>query len=181
MESHDVVKNLLKKIPAKHVAQELGVSLSLVYKWAEAPIVGSGASNPLDRIEVITRLAQDMAPLAWLCERFNGSFVGHPTAEATTTDFLRGISRIMLELGQLLAEFSDLRDNITPARARDMRQRWEQVKSVMEKYIAAAEQNRLATQPPAAAAPATTPKPAPKKPAPRITPARYKRSLGARP
>ena len=55
MESHEVLKEALRKTSPKAVAAELGVSLSLVYKWAEKPTAdGSGSRNPLDRILEIT-------------------------------------------------------------------------------------------------------------------------------
>ena len=183
MESHDVVKNLLKKIPAKHVAQELGVSLSLVYKWAEAPIVGSGTSNPLDRIEVLTRLAADMAPLEWLCTRFDGSFVKRPDMDVTTEDFVYRVSRIMVELGHVLGEFSKSAshpDRFSLEKVREIRMRWERAKNGIEKFLAAAEQGHYSEPPFGKAEPGARDS-TPAKPAPRITPTRYKRSLGINP
>ncbi|MDF9826571.1 hypothetical protein M2103_000975 [Ereboglobus sp. PH5-5] len=176
MESHDIVKELLKRVPAKHVAQELGVSLSLVYKWAEAPIVGSGTSNPLDRIEVLTRLAGDMAPLEWLCSRFEGTFVKRPTEEITTEDFLYRISRIIIELGHVLGEFSESDGSIelvSASKAQDVRLRWEKAKATIESFLIAAEQGQFSKT-----ARATGDGGAAKQ---KITPTRYKRSLGLNP
>ena len=47
-------RSLTKKAP-KQVAADLGLSLSMVYKWAEPPnhASGSGTGNPLDRIEAL--------------------------------------------------------------------------------------------------------------------------------
>ena len=180
MESHDIVKNLLKKIPAKHVAQELGVSLSLVYKWAEAPIVGSGTSNPLDRIEVLTRLADDMAPLEWLCTRFDGSFVKRPSMEVTTEDFVYRVSRVMVELGHVLGEFSKSSthaERFSIEEVREIRMRWERAKGVIEKFLAAAEQGQYST-PPFGNLTSAAPQTAQTKAVPKITPTLYKRSLG---
>lgn len=176
MESHDIVKELLKRVPAKHVAQELGVSLSLVYKWAEAPIVGSGTSNPLDRIEVITRLAGDMAPLDWLCSRFDGAFVKRPDQEVTTEDFVYRISRIIIELGHVLGEFSSssgIPEKVSPAKVREARLRWEKAKSIIESFLAAAEQGQFSA--PAGNSSGGSP---PADPPAKITPTRYKRALG---
>jgi len=51
MESHDVLKNAFEKSSPKAIASELGISLSLVYKWAqEQSSTGSGSRNPLDRV-----------------------------------------------------------------------------------------------------------------------------------
>ena len=178
MESHNIVKELLKKIPAKHVAQELGVSLSLVYKWAEAPIVGSGTSNPLDRIEVLTRLANDMAPLEWLCSRFEGAFVRQPAdEEISAEDFIRKFSGIIIELGHVLGELSSSAGaihKVSPAKTRELRIRWEKSKSVIESFLRAAERGHF-SQPPFAADGNSSGKPPA---APKITPTHYKRSLG---
>ncbi|MEN9975372.1 MAG: hypothetical protein RLZZ282_1378, partial [Verrucomicrobiota bacterium] len=38
MESHEVLRRALRKTTPKAVASDLGVSLSLVYKWAEKPV-----------------------------------------------------------------------------------------------------------------------------------------------
>ena len=51
MQSHEVLKEVLKKTSAKQISADMGLSLSLIYKWAEPPQdeTGSGANNPLDR------------------------------------------------------------------------------------------------------------------------------------
>jgi len=45
MEAHEVMRDVLKRTSAKHIAAELGVSLSLVYKWAEPPEDASGSGR----------------------------------------------------------------------------------------------------------------------------------------
>lgn len=148
MESHDIVKEMLKRVSAKQVAQELGVSLSLVYKWAEAPIVGSGASNPIDRVEVLTRMTGDLSPLEWLCERFNGTFVQRPSDNVQCEDFVLTIGKIIIELGHVLAECNSdggVLPNITPDKAREIRARWEKCKAVIDCFIHAAEDGLIST------------------------------------
>ena len=56
MQSHELLREVLQKTSAKQVAADLGLSLSMIYKWAEAADTetSSGATNPLDRIEQIT-------------------------------------------------------------------------------------------------------------------------------
>ena len=77
MQSHELLKEVLKKTSAKQIAGEMGLSLSLIYKWAEPPAeaTGSGANNPLDR------LAQIVAQ-SWF---WVGGFVTPTDATATTT------------------------------------------------------------------------------------------------
>ena len=49
MQSHELLKEVLKKTSAKQISADMGLSLSLIYKWAEPPTeeTGSGANNPL--------------------------------------------------------------------------------------------------------------------------------------
>lgn len=108
MESHDIVKELLKKIPAKHIASELGVSLSLVYKWAEPPSLGSGASNPLDRTEALVRLSGSHVPLQWLCGRFGGAFATGGAAEGEPRPLPEAFGMLTRQLGNFLAEIGAL-------------------------------------------------------------------------
>ena len=58
MESHEVLKEAFDSptTSPKEIAAELGVSLSLVYKWAQPPEgQGSGSRNPLDRVDELVR------------------------------------------------------------------------------------------------------------------------------
>ena len=56
MESHELLQEVFQKCSAKQIAGELGLSLSMIYKWAEPDDGGgSGAVNPLDRIEALVR------------------------------------------------------------------------------------------------------------------------------
>ena len=51
MESHEVIRNALAKAHVKEVADKMGLSLSLIYKWGEVgDRKGSGSPNPLDRV-----------------------------------------------------------------------------------------------------------------------------------
>ena len=53
MHSYELLREVFEKKAPKQVAADLGLSLSMVYKWAEPPnhASGSGTGNPLDRIE----------------------------------------------------------------------------------------------------------------------------------
>jgi hypothetical protein len=149
MDSHDIVKQILKEIPAKQIAAELGVSLSLVYKWAEPPLVGSGTSNPLDRTELLTRISGGNAPLEWLCERMNGTFM--PGTPPTIPDLhvYRSRPELMRELGCLLTALAEIatEGDISQPKVSLLRKRWEHVKKVTEIFIQAAERGRLKTVP----------------------------------
>ena len=55
MHSYELLREVFDKKAPKQVAADLGLSLSMVYKWAEPPdhAAGSGTGNPLDRIEAL--------------------------------------------------------------------------------------------------------------------------------
>src|SRR5271156_3554015 len=50
MESHELLRQVFQKASPKQAAAEMGLSLSMIYKWAEPPDSTSGATNPLDRV-----------------------------------------------------------------------------------------------------------------------------------
>ena len=80
MQSHELLKDVLQKVSAKQISAEMGLSLSLVYKWAEPAAEGSGAASPLDRIEQLLKLTGDRRLAQWVCERAGGFFIANPKA-----------------------------------------------------------------------------------------------------
>ena len=81
MQSHELLREVFEKHNVKQIAAELGLSLSLVYKWAEASEhSGSGATNPLDRIDALLRATKDTRLIEWLCARTGGFFIKNPKA-----------------------------------------------------------------------------------------------------
>ena len=70
MQSHELLREVFQKCSAKQVAAELGLSLSTIYKWAEADDgTGSGTANPLDRIESLLKCTNDPRIVQWLCHQ----------------------------------------------------------------------------------------------------------------
>lgn len=150
MESHDVIKQLLQKTPSKQIASELGVSLSLVYKWAEPSDAGSGTSNPLDRTEALIRLSGSYVPLEWLCERAGGVFAQkekYLREEMIESHIALGL--LTRQFGLLLMEIGALSESgaNSPARTITLRKNWEKTKSCLEQLIEAAEQGRFSHPP----------------------------------
>ncbi|HYV36952.1 MAG TPA: hypothetical protein VE988_14695, partial [Gemmataceae bacterium] len=75
MQSHELLQEVFQKTSAKQVAAALGLSLSMIYKWAEPDDgTGSGAANPLDRIDALIRCSGDTRLVQWVCERAGGFF-----------------------------------------------------------------------------------------------------------
>jgi hypothetical protein len=142
MHAHEVMKDVLKRISAKQISSEMGVSLSLVYKWAEPPEEdsGSGASSPLHRVGQLVRISKDVRLAQWVCEQGDGFFIRNPRTEQST-DTLRATNDIVQEFADMLATIARATADhtITKEEARTIRRRWEELKSVTERFVKTAE------------------------------------------
>jgi hypothetical protein len=149
MQSHELLREVLQKSSAKQVAADLNLSLSMIYKWAEPDEGdGSGAVNPLDRIEQIIRSTKDRRLVQWICERAGGFFILNPKHHQPHPDFLiPATNEIVQEFADLLAVIAiAAADNeITPKEAKNIRARWEELKSVTEGFVACCEEGNFST------------------------------------
>ncbi len=139
MDSHEVLRRALKKTSPKAVAAELGVSLSLVYKWAEKPGEdNAGSRNPLDRLLEIIELSGDTGIVEWLCRKQGGHFVMNPEIVGHPMDHvLRATQEIICRFSDLLNEISDasLDHSVTPEEAHKIRECWDTLKSYAEGFV----------------------------------------------
>lgn len=147
MQSHELLREVLQKTSAKQVASDLNLSLSMIYKWAEpGEGDGSGAVNPLDRIEQLIRSTDDRRLVQWICERAGGFFIRNPKTHQPHPDFLiPATNEIVQEFADLLAVIAMAAgDNeISPKEAKTIRARWEELKSVTEGFVACCEQGNF--------------------------------------
>ena len=143
MESHEVLKQALRKTSPKAVASELGVSLSLVYKWAEKPLDdGSGSRNPLDRLLQIIELSGDEGIIEWLCRRQGGHFVKDPDVSDPQLDhILPATQEIIGRLSDLLSRISQAVEDhsVCKREADEIRLCWDKLKSCGEAFVRACE------------------------------------------
>ncbi|MCF7687997.1 MAG: hypothetical protein K9M98_08160 [Cephaloticoccus sp.] len=141
MESHDVLREVLKKTSAKQIASDMGLSLSLIYKWAEPPADGSGANNPLDRVGQLITSTGDARLAQWVCEQSGGFFIRNPQSVKHTGHLIPLTNDIVQDFADMLATIAiSSSDNvITNQEARNIRDRWERLKSVTEGFVRAAE------------------------------------------
>jgi len=144
MESHEVLKEAFSKTSPKEIASELGVSLSLVYKWAqEQSEGGSGSRNPLDRLLEIVRLTQDLRLVDWICERADGYFVRNPTSACDQGfEVLPATNEIVAQFSNLLSRISQaaLDNSITLDEADEIRQQWDKLKCYGEGFVRCCEE-----------------------------------------
>lgn len=141
MESHEVLRDILKKTSAKQIAGDMGLSLSLIYKWAEPPSEGSGANNPLDRVGQLIDSTEDARIAQWVCEQSEGFFIRNPDSVKHTGQLIPVTNDIVQDFADMLATIAtSSADNvITKQEAKTIRDRWEQLKSVTESFVLAAE------------------------------------------
>ncbi len=164
MQAYEVMREILKTVPAKQIAAELRVSLSLVYKWAEAPVADgglSGANSPLERTVFLMRLAENPQIAQWLCAQAGGFFIRNPAQLHCDGPLIPLTNDIVQEFADMLATIAQSSsDNvINVEESRRIRQRWEELKSVTEGFVQACELGNFAAEP---AGTATEPKPAPR-------------------
>ena len=148
MQAHEVIREVLKQTPAKQIAAEMGLSLSLVYKWAEPPVdeSGSGASSPLDRVGQLIRISGDQRIAQWACEESGGFFIRNPHQLKQSNQLIPVTNNIVQEFADMLATIAKASEDnvITKDEARDIRRRWEELKSVTEGFVHSAEDGNFA-------------------------------------
>ena len=147
MQSHELLREVYQQGNAKQIAADLGLSLSLIYKWAEPPDEsGSGAANPLDRLESLVRCTSDLRLVQWLCERSGGFFIRNPKAVWPHPHYLvPATNQVVQEFADLLAVVAAAAgDNqITKNEATTIRARWEDLKSVTEGFVRCCEEGNF--------------------------------------
>ena len=147
MHSHELLHEVFQKTSAKQISAELGLSLSMIYKWAEPDDgAGSGTVNPLDRIEALLRCTKDPRLIQWICQRAGGFFIRNPKTDKPHPAFLiPATNEIVQEFADLLAVIATAAaDNqITPKEAETIRARWEELKSVTESFVVYCEEGNF--------------------------------------
>ena len=144
MESHEVLKEAFEKTSPKALASDLGVSLSLVYKWAqEQSELGSGSRNPLDRLLGIIKATGDMQIIRWLCEESGGYFVANPPSSCTKGfEVLPATSEILSKFSTMINKISEAAQDqsITEDEAEEIRQCWDILKGYTEGFVRCCEE-----------------------------------------
>jgi hypothetical protein len=147
MHSHELLREVFDKTSAKKLAADLGLSLSLIYKWAEPDDgTGSGATNPLDRLAQLIQSTDDERIVQWVCQRAGGFFIRNPKTHHAHPDFLiPATNQIVQEFADLLAVIATAAadDHVSKAEARTIRARWEDLKSVTESFVRCCEEENF--------------------------------------
>jgi hypothetical protein len=146
MESHELLRAVFDKKTPKEVSADLSLSTSMVYKWAQPRSGdGSGIENPLDRVEALFASTGDHRLIQWLCQRAGGFFIVNPKNTPHPHVLIPATNQIVQEFADLLqvvaAAAAD--NQITPAEDKQIRARWEALKSVTEGFVVGCEQGNF--------------------------------------
>lgn len=149
MHSHEVMKEVLKTTSAKQIAADMNLSLSLIYKWAEPLEEGAVSTSPLERVGQLVRVTKDARVAQWVCEQADGFFIRNPHSLPQTQRLIPATNDIVQEFADMLATIAQASaDNaITKDEARNIRRRWEELKSVTETFVRAAETGNFSAVP----------------------------------
>lgn len=162
MDSHELLREVFSKTSVKKVSADLSLSLSMIYKWAEPDEgTGSGATNPLDRIEVLVNSTGDTRIVQWICERAGGFFIKNPRTQWPHPLFLiPATNQVVQDFADLLAVIAAAAgDNrISCDESKKIRARWEELKCATEAFVRCCEAGNFEEmkQPLAIHPPATT-------------------------
>jgi len=148
MQSHELLREVFQQCSPKQVSSELGLSLSMIYKWAEPAdaTAGSGSTNPLDRIDALLKCTQDRRLVQWICQRAGGFFILNPKTNKPHPSYLiPATNEIVQEFADLLAVIATAAaDNqIIQKEANEIRARWEELKTVTESFVVCCEEGNF--------------------------------------
>lgn len=151
LESHDVIKKALDAAGPKEVAAEMGLSLSLIYKWAQPNTeLGSGSRNPLDRVKELMELTKEVLIIQWLCQQAGGFFVRNPRSLCHEGyEVLPATSEIVSQFAGLLSEITQaaVDNSIAGDESRRIRHTWDELKRFTEGFVRCCEEGDFAAIP----------------------------------
>jgi hypothetical protein len=148
MKSHELLREVFQTHNPKEVADRMGLSVSMVYKWAEPPEQGSGAMNPLDRVASLMDAAEGARVAEWVCTHANGFFIENPkVTRHRTYSLVPATHRVVQDFAEMLSVIANgaVDDSISSHEADSLRSRWEDLKSVTEGFVRACEEGSFHT------------------------------------
>ena len=147
MQSYELLREVFKSKPPKQIADGLGVAVSTIYKWAEQPehTGGSGIGNPLDRMEALLQCTGDLRLAQWVCQRAGGFFIQNPKDIPQPHYLIPATNQIVQEFADLLAVIAKAAhdSDVTLSEAKEIRARWEELKSVTEGFVTCCEKGNF--------------------------------------
>lgn len=148
MESYEILREAFQQVSPKEIAAEMGLSLSLVYKWSQpGDGRGSGVDNPLDRVAQLIRITKNPRIIQWLCQRANGYFVQNPrhAEHEAHRDVFPAMNEIIQQFADLLESITlaAADRNITATEAKKIRRQWDDLKAFTESFVRLCEEGNF--------------------------------------
>jgi hypothetical protein len=146
MQSHELFREVFEKKKPKEIAADLGLSSSMIYKWGEPNTAGSGIGNPLDRLDALLKSTGDNRLVHWICQRAGGFFILNPKNTPHPHHLMPATNQIVQEFADLLHVIAEATANeeVSKSEAKQIRARWEELKSVTECFVAGCEEGDFA-------------------------------------
>jgi hypothetical protein len=149
MKSHEVIRQAADEAGIKAVAAAMKVSPALMYKWCEPASDGdpdqSGARNPLDRVNHLYQITRDIRLIRWLCNQAGGFYVAdpdldiRPSIDEAIFNETRGMVRDFSQLLETVTASVEDDTQIDPSEADSIRQKWEDLKACVERFVISCE------------------------------------------
>lgn len=147
IKSHELLREVFQETSPKAVADHVGLSLSMIYKWAEETgETGSGTVNPLDRVVSLIEATDDDRIIKWLSNQSGGYFLKNPDPEAPEEkELMQATNQILQEFASLLALIAHAAadGSISKAEATKIRANWQDLKSTTEGFVSHCEQGEF--------------------------------------
>jgi len=119
----------------------------MIYKWAEPDESGgSGAANPLDRMESLIRATNDERIVQWVSQRSGGFFIKNPKSQwPHPYQVIPATNQIVQEFADMLGVIAEAAgdNHINKTEAKAIRARWEELKSVTEGFVRCCEEGNF--------------------------------------
>ncbi|HEX4086626.1 MAG TPA: phage regulatory CII family protein [Chthoniobacteraceae bacterium] len=149
MKSHELFRDLLRKKNAKEMAADMGLSPSLIYKWAEpAGDQKSGAPNPLERVRQLHCLTRDHRIADWVCAEAGGFFVQNVVTPkgGQARSLAAASSAVVQEFAGMLSAIAKaaIEETIEEDEAVAIRSRWQKLQSITEQFVQCCETRNFA-------------------------------------
>ena len=118
-------------------------------RTAELTPAGSGTGNPLDRIEALLASTGDHRLVQWICQRAGGFFIINPKNAPHPHYLIPATNQIVQEFADLLHVIATATadDQISSPESKQIRARWEELKTVTEGFVACCETGKLRPYP----------------------------------
>lgn len=130
----------------RSIAQALGVSTSMLYKWREPNPRGKTQSNPLDRVATLITQTGDERILDWLAQKAGGHFQrdeaqSHPDKLPTASHTL--VKEYSLLIARIVSIVED--HQVTPDESQELREKWDEIRKKTEIFVRACEKGTYGT------------------------------------